>query len=173
VRSTPTGVAAAQATARLLESLGHTVEETFPAASKTPRSSGTSPRSGPRRSSKPAVLGTEGRPRDHAADVEPLSGLGGEGTFRSPRPGLRRRAARRARARASVETWHASATTCCSLRRSASSVALGTFSTPDEPLLGFIPTSCRTRRSPTSRGQPAISLPLSWNSDNLPIASSS
>ena len=64
------------------------------------------------------------------------------------------------------------ATTCCSRRRSASRRSRSaTFGTPDEPLLGFIRAATFVPYTPLANitGQPAISLPLPWNADNLPI----
>ncbi len=50
-------------------------------------------------------------------------------------------------------------------------VELGTFSTPAEPLLGFIRAATFVPFTPLANitGEPAISLPLHWNGDNLPI----
>ncbi len=50
-------------------------------------------------------------------------------------------------------------------------VTLGTFTTPDEPFLGFMRAATFVPFTPLSNmtGQPAISLPLSWNGDGLPI----
>ena len=52
-------------------------------------------------------------------------------------------------------------------------VPLGTFQTPDEPLLGFIRAATFVPYTPLANitGQPAISLPLAWNADDLPIGS--
>jgi amidase len=50
-------------------------------------------------------------------------------------------------------------------------VKLGTFHTPEEPLLGFIRAASFVPFTPAFNvtGQPAISLPLHWNAANLPI----
>ena len=50
-------------------------------------------------------------------------------------------------------------------------VELGTFSTPEEPILGFIRAATFVPYTPLANmtGEPAISLPLHWNADNLPI----
>jgi amidase len=50
---------------------------------------------------------------------------------------------------------------------------LGEFSTPDEPFLGFIRAGTFVPYTPLANmaGSPAISLPLSWNDQNLPIGS--
>ena len=50
-------------------------------------------------------------------------------------------------------------------------VALGTFSTPDEPILGFMrAASFVPFTAPFNvTGQPAIQLPLHWNDAGLPI----
>ena len=48
---------------------------------------------------------------------------------------------------------------------------LGTFNTPEEPMLGFIRAGTFVPYTPLANmtGEPAISLPLHWNGDNLPI----
>src|SRR5205807_581367 len=48
---------------------------------------------------------------------------------------------------------------------------LGTFNTAEEPLLGFIRAGTFVPYTPLANmtGEPAISLPLYWNGDNLPI----
>jgi amidase len=50
-------------------------------------------------------------------------------------------------------------------------VPLGTFHTPEEPLLGFIRAATFVPFTPPFNvtGQPAISLPLHWNANGLPI----
>lgn len=50
-------------------------------------------------------------------------------------------------------------------------VEIGTFTTPDEPMLGFIRAGTFVPYTPIANmtGQPAISLPLHWNGDGLPI----
>jgi amidase len=50
-------------------------------------------------------------------------------------------------------------------------VELGTFTTPDEPLLGFMRAATFVPFTPLANmtGEPAISLPLHWNADDLPI----
>jgi amidase len=50
-------------------------------------------------------------------------------------------------------------------------VPLGTFQTPDEPMRGFIRAATFVPFTPLNNmtGTPAISLPLAWNADNLPI----
>lgn len=50
-------------------------------------------------------------------------------------------------------------------------VPLGWFSTPDEPLLGFARAATFVPYTPLANmsGEPAISLPLHWNADGLPI----
>ena len=52
-------------------------------------------------------------------------------------------------------------------------VPLGTLQTPDEPLLGFVRAATFVPYTPLANmtGQPAISLPLAWNADGLPIGS--
>jgi amidase len=50
-------------------------------------------------------------------------------------------------------------------------VPLGTFDTPDDPIAGFVRAASFVPYTPLANitGEPAISLPLSWNADNLPI----
>jgi amidase len=50
-------------------------------------------------------------------------------------------------------------------------VTLGTFQTPEEPLLGFMRAATFVPFTPLTNisGQPAISLPMAWNADDLPI----
>jgi amidase len=50
---------------------------------------------------------------------------------------------------------------------------LGSLQTPDDPMAGFIRAGTFVPFTPPGNmtGQPAISLPLSWNSENLPIGS--
>lgn len=50
-------------------------------------------------------------------------------------------------------------------------VPLGTFQTPEEPMLGFMRAATFVPFTPLNNmtGSPAISLPMSWNGDNLPI----
>jgi amidase len=50
-------------------------------------------------------------------------------------------------------------------------VPLGTFNPPGDPMLGFIRSATFVPYTPIANitGQPAISLPLAWNADALPI----
>ena len=50
---------------------------------------------------------------------------------------------------------------------------LGEFHTPDTPFLGFMRAATIVPYTPLANmaGVPAISLPLSWNHDGLPIGS--
>ena len=50
-------------------------------------------------------------------------------------------------------------------------VPLGTFQTPEEPMLGFIRAATFVPYTPLDNmtGSPAISLPLFWNDANLPV----
>jgi amidase len=50
---------------------------------------------------------------------------------------------------------------------------LGEFTTPDEPLMGFMRAATFVPYTPLANmgGSPAISLPLSWNEQGLPIGS--
>jgi amidase len=50
---------------------------------------------------------------------------------------------------------------------------LGEFNTPDDPLHGFVRAAAFVPYTPLANmaGAPAISLPLAWNADDLPIGS--
>jgi amidase len=166
-------VAAAEDTASVLASLGHEVDHAFPAAVMDPALIDhftvlwTSELVADMRAYE-RMTGHEMTP----ADVEPL-------TWTLYELGLATNAARYIEAKGA----------CLELGRAVAEwmkddwdivltptlgeppVTLGTFQTPDEPFLGFMRAASFTPFTPLTNitGQPAISLPLHWNADNLPI----
>jgi amidase len=169
----PDCVAAARDTARLLESLGHTVEETFPTAL-----------------ADPAIVGHfttlwastlvynlrywERKTGRHITEnsVEPLTWTLAEmgRTITAPDYIDAQHAALELGRR--VDEWHESGyDLLLTPTLGEPPVELGTFSTPDEPILGFLRAATFVPYTPLANitGAPAISLPMSWNAGNLPI----
>jgi amidase len=169
----PDCVAAARDTAKLLESFGHTVEETFPTAL-----------------ADPAIVGQfttlwaatlvynlrywERKTGRHITpdSVEPLTWTLAEMGRAITAPDYidAQHAALELGRR--VEEWHASGyDLLLTPTLGEPPVELGTFSTPEEPLLGFLRAATFVPYTPLANitGAPAISLPMSWNADNLPI----
>ncbi len=169
----PDCVAAAQDAARLLESLGHTVEETFPSALDDATLVGhfttlwaTTLVYNLRYWEQ--KVGRAITP----ADVEPLTWTLAEmgRSIAAPDYVEAQHAALELGRR--VEEWYASGyDLLLTPTLGEPPVELGTLSTPDEPLLGFIRAATFVPYTPLANitGEPAISLPLSWNADNLPI----
>jgi amidase len=169
----PDCVAAARETAQLLESLGHTVEETFPAALVDP-----------------ALVGhfttlwastlvynlrywekKVGR-EITAGDVEPLTWTLAEMGRSIAAPDFIEAQHAALELGRAVEEWYASGyDLLLTPTLGEPPVELGTFTTPDEPLLGFIRAATFVPYTPLANmtGEPAISLPMHWNGDNLPI----
>ena len=169
----PDCVSAARDTARLLESLGHTVEETFPAALGNPSLVGYfttlwaatlvyNIRYWERK------IGREITP----ADVEALTwSLFELGRAISAPDYIDAQHATLGLGRA-VEEWYASGyDLLLTPTLGEPPVELGTFATPDEPMLGFIRAATFVPYTPLANmtGEPAISLPLHWNGADLPI----
>ncbi len=166
-------VTAARETARLLESLGHTVEETFPTAVLDPALVGQFT------TLWAATLVYNLRYWEQkvgraitAADVEPLTWTLAEMGRRITAPDYidAQHAALELGRRA--EEWFASGyDLLLTPTLGEPPVELGTFSTPDEPLLGFIRAATFVPYTPLANitGGPAVSLPMHWNADNLPI----
>jgi amidase len=169
----PDCVTAADDTARLLESLGHTVEETFPTALVDPALVGHfttlwastlvyNLRYWEKKISREIT----------ADDVEPLTWTLAEmGTSIAAPDFIEAQHAALELGRA-VEEWYASGyDLLLSPTLGEPPVELGTFTTPDEPLLGFIRAATFVPFTPLANmtGEPAISLPMHWNADNLPI----
>ena len=172
----PDCVAAARDTAQLLESLGHTVEEAFPAGVVRPElvaefttlwtvTLAYNVRYWERK------VGHEATPDDVEALTWSLLEMG----TRDPRPPtMSTRNTRWVSSAATSTPGSRPATTCCSPPPSASRRReLGEFTTPDEPFLGFIRAASFVPYTPLANmaGTPAISLPLSWNDRDLPIGS--
>ncbi len=168
-------VTAARETAELLESLGHTVEETFP----------------------PALVDSAlinhftmlwaanlvynirywerkvGR-EVSAEDVEPLTWTLAEIGRSVSAPDYIDAKHAAVELGRKVAQWHASGYDLLLTPTLGEPPApLGTFQTPEEPMLGFIRAGTFVPFTPLANmtGQPAISLPLYWNADGLPIGS--
>jgi amidase len=166
-------VTAASESARLLESLGHTVEETFPAALIDPALVGHFT------TLWAATLVYNLRYWERkvgreitATDVEPLTWTLAEmgRSITAPDYIEAQHAALELGRR--VDEWHEGGyDLLLTPTLGEPPVELGTFSTPDEPLLGFIRAATFVPYTPLANitGAPAISLPLHWNGDNLPI----
>jgi amidase len=169
----PDCVAAARDAAQLLESLGHRVEETFPPALVDPALVGHfttlwastlvyNLRYWERKVGREIT----------EADVEPLTWSLAElgRSITAPDYVDAQHAALELGRR--VEAWYASGfDLLLTPTLGEPPVEIGTFSTPDEPLLGFLRAATFVPYTPLANmtGEPAISLPLSWNADNLPI----
>jgi amidase len=169
----PDCVTAATETARLLESQGHAVEETFPTALVDPTLVGHfstlwastlvyNLRYWERKVGREIT----------AADVEPLTwSLAEMGKSISAPDFIEAQHAALELGRR-VEEWYASGyDLLLTPTLGEPPVELGTFSTPDEPLLGFMRAATFVPYTPLANmtGEPAISLPMHWNADNLPI----
>jgi len=169
----PDCVAAARDAAQLLESLGHRVEETFPPALVDPALVGHfttlwastlvyNLRYWERKVGREIT----------EVDVEPLTWSLAElgRSITAPDYVDAQHAALELGRR--VEAWYASGfDLLLTPTLGEPPVEIGTFSTPDEPLLGFLRAATFVPYTPLANmtGEPAISLPLSWNADNLPI----
>ena len=165
-------VAAAEATARLLESLGHHVEIAHPEALSSPELVGhftTMWCSG-----LPAVFASYaaqvGRPVT-ADDVEPLTWELAEMGRTTSAPALVAALGAAYAYTRSVSQWWDEWDLLLTPTLAEPPVALGTFTTPDDPLLGFMrAASFVPFTAPFNvTGQPAIQLPLHQNDAGLPI----
>jgi amidase len=166
--------AAARAAARLLESLGHVVEESHPPALDDPTGSQAA-----------LVIVTTGTARDldywseatgrtiGAADVEPLTwGIAEIGRKHSGVAYLRAIETLHAHTRRVLAWWHGGFDLLLTPTLAELPPPLGEFDpTPDDPLHGFgrggdfVAFTMQFNIT----GQPAISLPLHWSTDGLPI----
>jgi amidase len=169
----PDCVKAAREAARLLETLGHTVEETFPAALVNPALVGHfttlwattlvyTLRSWERKVGREIT----------EADVEPLTWTLAELGRSITAPDFVEAQHASLELGRNVEEWFASGyDLLLTPTIGEPPVEIGTFSTPEEPLLGFMRAATFVPFTPLANmtGEPAISLPLHWNEDNLPI----
>ncbi len=166
-------VTAAREAAALLESLGHTVEETFPAQLADPALVGHFT------TLWAATLVHNLRYWERkvgrtitANDVEPLTWTLAEMGRSITAPDYIEAQHAALEVGRHAEQWYASGyDLLLTPTLGEPPVEIGTFSTPDEPLLGFIRAATFVPYTPLANltGQPAISLPLHWNDDNLPI----
>jgi len=169
----PDCVTAARDTAALLESLGHIVEDAFPPAIANPALVGHfttlwattlvyNIRYWERKVGRPV------EPEDVEGLTWALTELGR--SISAPdyvdaqhtMTGLAR----------DVEQWYASGfDLLLTPTLGEPPVEIGTFTTPDEPMLGFIRAGTFVPYTPIANmtGQPAISLPLHWNAEGLPV----
>jgi len=169
----PECVAAAEDAARLLESLGHTVEQDAPKALDDPEVVGqfTALWAGglaAEISTWESELGTT----ITQADVEPLTwGLLELGRATSVADYVNAIRMLTAKSRGIAQWWADAFDLLLTPTLAEPPVPLGTFDTPDEPILGFMRAATFTPFTPVFNitGQPAISLPLSTSSDGLPI----
>ncbi len=168
-------VAAARETAQLLESLGHTVEETYPASVAKPELIGHfttlwtvnvayNIRYWERKVGR--VAGAD--------EMEALTwALAEMGRAATGPDYLDAQHAMSDLARG-VEGWFASGyDLLLTPTLGEPPCPIGAFTTPDEPFQGFIRAATFVPYTPLANmaGSPAISLPLSWNDQGLPIGS--
>ena len=171
----PDCVAAARDTAHLLESLGHRVEETFPAAIGRPELVNHfttlwavtlvyNLRYWERKVGREIT----------AADVEPLTWVLAETGRKITGPDYVDAQHVSGELGREIEAWFASGyDLLLTPTIGEPPVALGEFTTPDNPLAGFARAATFVPYTPLANmaGSPAISLPLSWNAQGLPIGS--
>jgi amidase len=169
----PDCVAAARDAAQLLESLGHRVEETFPPALVDPALVGHFTTLWASTLVYNLRYWERKVGRDITeTDVEPLTWSLAElgRSITAPDYVDAQHAALDLGRR--VEEWYASGyDLLLTPTLGEPPVEIGTFSTPAEPLLGFLRAATFVPYTPLANmtGEPAISLPLNWNADNLPI----
>jgi amidase len=168
-------VAAARETAQLLESLGHTVEEAYPESIARPELVGHfttlwtvtlvyNIRYWERK------VGREANPDEMEALTWALLEMGRAVTA----PDYVEAQHAMGDLTLGVEQWFASGyDLLLTPTLGAPPCVLGEFTTPDEPFLGFIRAGTFVPYTPLANmaGSPAISLPLSWNDQGLPIGS--
>ena len=169
----PECIAAAEAAANLLESLGHTVEQDSPKALDDPSLIGHF-----------TALWSSGLAADLAKwetwlgqkitpeDVEPLTwGLAEIGRNTPAVDYITAISVLSAKTRAVEQWWADGFDLLLTPTLAEVPVPLGTFDTPEEPILGFMRAAEFTPFTPPFNitGQPAISLPTAMSSDGLPI----
>ena len=169
----PDCIAAARNTALLLESLGHTVDETFPAAVARPELVGHfttlwtvtlayNIRYWERK------VGREVKPDDVEALTWALTEMGRNVAA----PDYLDAQHAIGDLTRDIEAWFASDyDLLLTPTLGEPPCPLGEFTTPDEPFLGFMRAATFVPYTPLANmaGSPAISLPLDWNTDGLPI----
>ena len=169
----PECIAAAEAAGRLLESLGHTVEANSPKALDDPEVVGQF-----------TALWAGGLAADLAAweralgekitesDVEPLTwGLAELGRATPAVDYITAIATLSAKTRAVAQWWADGFDLLLTPTLAEPPVPLGTFDTPENPILGFMRAAQFTPFTPSFNitGQPAISVPTAMSPDGLPI----
>jgi amidase len=171
----PDCVAAARDTAQLLESLGHTVEETYPTSIARPELVGHfttlwtvtlvyNIRYWERKVGREAT----------ADEMESLTWALAEMGRAVPAPDYVDAQHAIGDLTRELEAWFASGyDLLLTPTLGEPPVALGWFTTPDAPFLGFVRAGTFVPYTPLANmaGSPAISLPLSWNDQGLPIGS--
>jgi len=169
----PECVAAAEAAGTLLESLGHTVEQSSPKALDDPGIVGhfTALWAGGLAAALAAWETALGR-KITESDVEPLTwGLAEMGRAISAVDYATAIALLTVKTRAVEQWWADGFDLLLTPTLAEVPTPLGTFDTPDEPILGFMRAAQFTPFTPSFNvtGQPAISLPTAMSSDGLPI----
>jgi amidase len=171
----PDCVAAAIETAQLLESLGHRVEATYPEELANPEIIGhfTTLWSAELAADIAAAARAMGREITEN-DVEALTwGLAQAGAATTAEQYIQAKGACHALGYAVAEWMEDDFDLILTPTLGEPPVPLGTFVTPEDPMLGFARAATFVPFTPLTNitGQPAISLPLNWNADNLPIGS--
>jgi amidase len=169
----PECVAAAEAAGNLLESLGHTVEQSSPKALDDPAIVGhfTALWAGGLAAALAAWETALGE-KITASDVEPLTwGLAEMGRATSAVDYATAIAWLTVKTRAVAQWWADGFDLLLTPTLAEVPTPLGTFDTPDEPILGFMRAAQFTPFTPAFNitGQPAISLPTATSADGLPI----
>ena len=169
----PECIAAVDDAARLLESLGHHVERSYPKALDDPGLVGhfTALWAGGLAADIAAWETALGEPIT-ANDVEPLTwGLTEMGRATTAVAYVTAQAALVNKTREVAQWWADGFDLLLTPTLAEAPVPLGTFDTPDEPILGFMRAAEFTPFTPgfNITGQPAISLPTATSSDGLPI----
>ena len=169
----PECIAAAEAAAKLLESLGHTVEESSPKALDDPGIVGqfTALWAGGLAATLAAWETMLGE-KITEADVEPLTwGLAELGRATSAPDYASAISALTTKTRAVAQWWADGFDLLLTPTLAEPPVPLGTFDTPENPILGFMRAAQFTPFTPSFNitGQPAISLPTATSADGLPI----
>jgi amidase len=169
----PDCVAAAESTAALLESLGHAVERTSPFAGADPAIAGHftvlwSSELAADMHAWGRALGRELAP----GDVEPLTwALYERGRATTAARYVEAKAACVALGAAVAERMRRECDLVLTPTLGEPPVPLGTFQTPGNPIRGYARAATFVPFTPVANmtGLPAISLPMAWNGDGLPV----